>query len=195
MVANILLTGTPGVGKTTLIRKLVDALGCPARGFYTEEIREAGRRVGFKIATLDGADGVLAHVNIAGPARVSRYGVNTADVEAIGVPAITPASPEDIIVIDEIGKMECVSQPFKDAAWAALESPNLVLATIAMRGVGFIARVKRRADSKLFEVTKRNRDHLLGQVLHELETAAQAGSTRPRNRQSSHASHDREEKE
>ena len=191
-MANILLTGMPGVGKTTLIRKVIDALGRPARGFYTEEIREAGRRVGFKIATLDGVEGVLAHVTIAGPARVSRYGVNTADIEAVGIPAITPASPEDIIVIDEIGKMECVSQPFKDAAWAALESPNLVLATIAMRGVGFIARVKARADSRLFEVTRRNRDHLRAQILHELDTAAHAGGTSPGTRQSSH---DREETE
>ncbi len=191
-MANILLTGMPGVGKTTLIRTLTDALGRPARGFYTEEIRKAGHRVGFKIATLDGAEGVLAHVDIAGPARVSRYGVNTADIEAVGIPAITPASPEDIIVIDEIGKMECVSQAFKDTAWAALESPNLVLATIAMRGVGFIARVKARADSKLFEVTRRNRDHLLAQIVHELDTAAHAGGTSPGNRQSSH---DREERE
>lgn len=165
---NILLTGMPGVGKTTLIRRLVEALDRPARGFYTEEIREKGKRVGFKIATLDGREGILAHEKITGPNRVSRYGVSTTDLEAIGIPAITPASAEEIIVLDEIGKMECASKAFKDAAWAALDSPNLVLGTIARKGVGFIARVKRRPDVKLFDVTTRNRDHLAGQILHEL---------------------------
>jgi len=167
-VANVFLTGTPGVGKTTLIRGLIRALDRPARGFVTEEMREGGRRVGFKLATLDGREGVLAHENVGGPHRVSRYGVTTADLEAIGIPVITPRSPDEIIVIDEIGKMECASQAFKDAAWAALESSNLVLGTIARKGVGFIARVKRRPDVRLFEVTRANRGQLAAQILREL---------------------------
>lgn len=167
-VANILLTGMPGVGKTTLIRELAKKLDRPARGFFTEEIRGGGRRLGFKLATLDGREGVLAHEKIAGPKRVSRYGVSTADLEAIGIPAITPASPNEIIVIDEIGKMECASEAFKDAAWAVLDSPNLVLGTIARKGVGFIARVKERPDVKLFEVTRQNHDRLVVRILHEL---------------------------
>ena len=169
---NVLLTGTPGVGKTTLIRKLVEALGRPERGFITEEIREAGRRRGFRIVTLDGREGILAHDTIKGPNRVSRYGVSTAALEAIGIPAITPATPDEIIVLDEIGKMECASQAFKDAAWRALGAPNLVLGTIARKGVGFNARAKQRPDVKLFEVTPRNRDHLVTQILHELGVAA-----------------------
>ena len=167
-MSNILLTGKPGMGKTTLVQKLVKALERPARGMYTAETREDGRRVGFKLVTLDGKEGVLAHEDIRSANRVSRYGVSTDDLEAIGIPAITPASPGEIIVIDEIGKMECASQAFKDAVWAALEAPNLVLCTIARKGVGFIARVKRRPDVTLFEVTKQNRDHLAGQILHEL---------------------------
>jgi nucleoside-triphosphatase len=183
---NILLTGMPGVGKTTLIRKLVEALDRPARGFYTEEIREKGKRLGFKIATLDGREGVLAHETIRGSQRVGRYGVSTADLEAIGIPAITPASPDEIIVVDEIGKMECASEAFKDAAWRALESPNLVLGTIARKGVGFIARVKGRSDVKLFDVTRQNRDHLAGQILHALGGAKRGVAT--------HSDHAGEEK-
>lgn len=181
---NVLLTGTPGVGKTTLIRKLVEALGRPARGFVTDEIREGGRRRGFKIVTLDGREGILAHDTIKGRNRVSRYGVSTADLEAIGIPAITPASRDEIIVIDEIGKMECASRAFKDAAWRAFEAPNLVLATIARKGVGFIARVKQRADVKLVEVTARNRDHLVAQILHELGEGAQTSPGKPHRRRS-----------
>jgi nucleoside-triphosphatase len=162
---NILLTGMPGVGKTTVIRKLAEQLGRPARGFVTDEIREGGRRRGFKLVTLDGREGILAHDTIRSAERVSRYGVSTADLEAIGIPAITPKTPDEIIVLDEIGKMECASEAFKAAAWAALDAPNLVLGTIARRGVGFIARVKERADVTLVEMTTRNRDQLVGQLL------------------------------
>jgi nucleoside-triphosphatase len=165
---NVLLTGMPGVGKTTLIHSVVEKLDRPARGFTTAEIREGGRRRGFKIATLDGQEGILAHETIAGSPRVSRYGVSTADLEAIGIPAITPHDPSEIIILDEIGKMECVSEPFKDAAWRALDAPNLVLGTIARKGTGFIARVKQRPDVQLFEVTRGNRDQLVADILRLL---------------------------
>jgi len=168
---NILLTGMPGVGKTTLVRALVEKLDRPARGFTTEEIRERGRRRGFKIATLDGREGVLAHDTIAGPPRVSRYGVNVADIETIGIPAITPEDPDQIIVLDEIGKMECASEAFKEAAWRALDAPNLLLGTVARRGVGFIARVKQRPDVRLFEVTRGNREQLVGEILRFIRGA------------------------
>ncbi|MFQ6001621.1 MAG: nucleoside-triphosphatase, partial [Anaerolineae bacterium] len=72
----ILLAGRPGVGKTTVIKQVVEMLGGEAGGFYTEEIRQGGRRLGFKIITLEGEEGVLAHVDIKGAPRVSKYGVN-----------------------------------------------------------------------------------------------------------------------
>jgi nucleoside-triphosphatase len=175
---NILLTGMPGVGKTTLIRAVIGKLDRPARGFTTDEIRESGRRRGFKITTLNGREGVLAHDTFKGPVRVSRYGVSTADLETIGVPAITPKNPDEILVIDEIGKMECASEAFKTAAWRALEAPNLVLGTIARKGVGFVARVKRRPDVRLFDVTARNRDQLVAEILRLLPTGG--ASSRPR---------------
>lgn len=168
---NILLTGMPGVGKTTLIRTLVEKLDRPARGFTTEEIREGGRRRGFKIATLDGREGVLAHDTITGPARVGRYGVNVAGLEAIGIPAIAPEDTDEIIVLDEIGKMECTSEPFKEAAWRALDAPNHVLGTIARKGGGFIARVKDRPDVQLFDLTPRDREHLVEEILRLVRSA------------------------
>src|SRR5690606_15184027 len=78
MKKNLLVTGLPGTGKTTLIRKILDTLppGVSVSGFFTAEIRESGERVGFAVSTLDGRSGLLAHVRAGGRARVGRYGVD-----------------------------------------------------------------------------------------------------------------------
>ena len=86
-----LLTGTPGSGKTTAIRKIVSRLSCEVGGFYTEEIRESGRRTGFRLITLDGRQGVLAHVDIRRAPHISKYGVDLAVLDSIGVDCLMPA--------------------------------------------------------------------------------------------------------
>src|SRR2546421_1782737 len=120
----VLITGRPGSGKTTLIKRIVDNL--PSRGaagFYTEEIREHGARVGFKIVTLDGQEAVLAHVDFTTPARVGKYGLDLSAVEGIGVSAIRTAIREQrLVVIDEIGPMEIRSPVFRDAVTEAFKS-------------------------------------------------------------------------
>ena len=83
MPKNLLVTGPPGCGKTTLVRKIVQELGSlPMTGFYTEEIREGRDRVGFALVGLDGRRGVLSHVKVGGPYRVGRYGVDIAGFES-----------------------------------------------------------------------------------------------------------------
>jgi len=113
----ILLTGPPGCGKTTAVTKIVDTLDREVRmaGFYTEEIREAGRRVGFRWHRLDGRTGTLAHVHIKSPHRVGKYGVDIESFDREAVSVLAPdASDVDLFVIDEIGKMECFSDEFVD---------------------------------------------------------------------------------
>jgi energy-coupling factor transporter ATP-binding protein EcfA2 len=95
---NILVTGSPGCGKSTLIERVVRYLDHPVAGFFTREIREGGRRVGFAVATMDGREGVLAHQNIKGAYRVGRYGVRLDDLETLTVPAMFPDSLETIVV-------------------------------------------------------------------------------------------------
>ena len=93
MATNILVEGRPGGGKTTLIRKVV-ALGIPlAGGFLTEEIRQSGRRVGFRVEDIhSGGGGILAHVDRKGRPRVGKYGVDVASFDRIGVNALREAN-------------------------------------------------------------------------------------------------------
>ena len=166
MGKTILLTGRPRVGKTTIIKDVVRRLPGRAGGFYTEEIRERGRRQGFKIVTLDGQEGILAHVDIKSPMRVSKYGVNLADLEDIGVTAIREAvAHQDYVVIDEIGKMELFSKAFRDAVWAALHSEKPVLGTITLRPHPWADNVKALPQVTIIEVTEANRDKIAPKIL------------------------------
>ena len=170
MGKTILLTGRPRVGKTTIIKDVVRKLPGQAGGFYTEEMRERGRRQGFKIVTLEGREGVLAHVSIKGRMRVSKYGVNLADLEEIGVAAIREAiADKDYVVIDEIGKMELLSQAFRDAVWEAIHSDKAVLGTITLSSHPWADRVKALPQVTIIEVTQSNRARIAQQVLDTLE--------------------------
>jgi nucleoside-triphosphatase len=157
---NILVMGRPGVGKSTLIERVVSGIQRPATGFFTREIREGGKRVGFAVVTLDGEEGVLARQDIQGRFRVGKYGVNLADIDRVAVPSMRPAGPDVIVVIDEIGKMECLSPLFREALITVLDSENPVVGSIALKGTPFIERVKSRKDVSLIEVTEKNRDDL-----------------------------------
>ena len=156
----LLLTGRPGVGKTTALRSVVAQLGAKAGGFYTGEIREAGRRTGFQLVTLDGPAGILAGLNISSPYRVGRYGVHLSNLEELGVEALWQAiqNPEVmVVVIDEIGKMELFSTAFRQAVLAGLDSPKAVIGTITLARSPWVDALKARPDVTLLEVTAANR--------------------------------------
>ena len=128
-----LLTGPPSCGKTTVVRRAAQALGgLRLAGFYTQEVRERGRRVGFAIVGLSGQRCLLAHVDWHSQLRVGRYGVEPARLEPI-IQAELGQSPGevDVYVIDEIGKMECLCPPFVEAVRGVLDGPAPVLATVA----------------------------------------------------------------
>jgi len=167
---NILITGLPGVGKTTLIVKLAEALKdfYPA-GFYTTEIREEGVRKGFELISLDGRKGLLSHTDIDSQNRIGKYKVDINGFENFleSIPFFEPKI--HLIIIDEIGKMECLSEKFKRILQEMLDSQKWVIGTIALKGSGLISEVKKRQDVKLFEMTKKNRHCLLLEILKEVE--------------------------
>jgi nucleoside-triphosphatase len=162
---NLLVTGPPRCGKSTLIETVVSKIDLPLSGFFTREIRENGRRTGFKIITLNGKEGALAHERIKSKVRVGKYGVNLKDLDEIAVPSIVPSRFDQIIVIDEIGKMECFSTLFRETLLQALGSPNKVIGSIALKGEEFIQAVKKRPDVELFHISEENRDRLAASLI------------------------------
>ena len=168
----LLLTGRPGVGKTTAIRAVVSHLGARAGGFYTEEMREAGRRTGFRLVTLDGPTGILAGLNVPGPYRVGKYGVHLSNLDRVGVGALWRAirEPEvSVVVIDEIGKMELFSMAFREAVLAGLDGPKAVIGTITKARSPWVDAVKARLEVTLLEMTPANRSACPGLILAWLQ--------------------------
>jgi nucleoside-triphosphatase len=166
----ILLEGRPGSGKTTLARRLVAGLrerDIPVTGFTTEEIREAGKRVGFAIETADGERDVLAHVDLPGPPRVGKYGVDLAALERLANPALR-ADAGELVVIDELGKMELASSPFRDAVKQLFDSPADVVATVHVFRHPFTDALKGRPDVERLQVTAANRDDLARVLVRKL---------------------------
>jgi len=166
---NILITGPPGIGKTTLIEKIAkELIGLHPVGFYTDEIRENGIRKGFELISLSGRKGLLSHVDIRSPYRVSKYGVDVKRFEDFLdlIPFFERGT--EIVFIDEIGKMECFSEKFKQLLKKLLDSEKVFISTVALKGGGFIAEAKKRNDIKLFEMSPANRNSILSEILQEL---------------------------
>jgi nucleoside-triphosphatase len=167
---NVLLTGSPGVGKTMVIKKAVTRLAGLVGGFYTQEIREDGRRVGFTIQALDGRKGILAHKDARGTYFVqfkkSDYWINLQDLDEIAVDSILAAiESSNVIVVDEIGHMELFSDKFREAVLKAFDSGKSILATISKYGGPFEEKLKGREAVRVIEVTLENRDRLADEVV------------------------------
>ncbi len=167
MKENILITGVPGIGKTTLMMKIIEAMkGVGPVGFYTDEIREKGIRTGFSLTSVTGGRSTLSHIDIKSRFKVGKYGVDVAGFEAFIEQIPFFDDKTGVIVIDEIGKMECFSTKFTKLIRALLDSEKFFIATIALKGEGLIAEVKRRPDIKLYEITRDNRNDLLQRILN-----------------------------
>lgn len=162
----LLLTGSPGVGKTSALLRIVESLkakGYNVGGMVSREARAGRDRVGFEILNVNtGEKGWLAHVSQNEGPQVGRYRVNISDLENIGAKAITSAVKEsDVIVIDEIGPMELHSKKFKEAALTAAESPKLLIGVVHWKATdSFLTRIKDRDDAEVRVVTVENRENL-----------------------------------
>ena len=170
MQNNILITGKPGCGKTTLFKKILRELG-PINlvGFYTDEIRKSGYRKGFLLKSFDGNSKILAHVGLKGNVKVGKYGVDIAGFEKFFEQLNFSDPSIELIGIDEIGKMECFSEKFVRLLIDILDCDRMVLATIAQEGGGVISRIKERPDIRLFEITKDTQDLAFDNIIQLLQ--------------------------
>jgi nucleoside-triphosphatase len=162
----IFLTGPPRIGKTTVLLKTVEELkrkNITFGGMISQEIREGGVRVGFKIIDLaDQKEGLLAHIKqIEGP-MMGKYKVCLRDLESLGVKAIlTALGKADVVVIDEVGPMELLSQAFQRSVKEAVNSEKTVLGTIHYKvRAPLITAIKNKKDTEIIEVTQNNRETL-----------------------------------
>ena len=166
-----LLTGPPGVGKTTLIKEAITAIEQRAGGFYTREMRSQGVRQGFEIVTLDGASAILASIDFHGPCRVSKYGVMADNLDNVGVAALRRATKEcAIVVVDEIGKMELFSPAFREAVLEALDSGKKLLGTIMLAPHPGADRIKQDPRVEVVMVSRANHQQVAQELLAWLKS-------------------------
>jgi len=165
-----LLTGRPGTGKTSLIKQAIAGVRGKVGGFYTEEIRSGGVREGFRLVSLDGQEAILAHIDTPSPYRVSKYGVDIDSLDRVGVAALNQAAKEcNLVVVDEIGKMELFSANFREAVWQIINSGKKVLGTIMFQANPWVDAIKRQPQVNLVEVTRANYQRVLAELLVWLE--------------------------
>jgi len=173
MGQTLLLTGRPGIGKTTIIKAVIAQLGDRAGGFYTEEILGPGGRKGFRLITLAGQSAVIAHIDFKSRSQVGRYDVKVDTIDKLGAGAIRSAIEHNpIVIIDEIGKMELFSSPFQSAVLKAVSSPKIVLAAAMLDDHPWLLALKSLPNVTVWEVTKVNRTKLVEQVLGWLQQQA-----------------------
>jgi nucleoside-triphosphatase THEP1 len=161
----LLLTGMPGTGKTSLIKQAAASLGDRAGGFYTEEIRVRGVRQGFRIVTLNGRSAILASTSISSRYRVSKYGVDVHGLDEIGVASLLEAAHNrEIVVIDEIGKMEFFSKQFRTVVSEIIDSKKKVLGTIMLKPDPVAEIIKQKPQVKILTVTRSNHQEILKEI-------------------------------
>jgi nucleoside-triphosphatase len=172
----LLLTGRPGVGKTTALRAAAGKLGdFRLDGFYTEEIRAGRDRRGFRLVTFTGDSAILAHVDLPAP-RISKYGVDVPTIDRFAARLGSSGGRFELYLIDEIGKMECLSEAFVGAMRRLVDSGQPLVATVAQHGSGFIQEVKSRRDVETWTVTEATRDALPDRIVAWIQHAVRRSS-------------------
>lgn len=167
MRKNILLTGIPRSGKSTLLNKVIKEIFYK-KGFVTDEVRQNGERIGFDIATTSGQRYIFSRLNEESPFKVPSasnpknfYGVRINEIDR-AVDECYKFTERDLLYLDEIGQMELYSKKFKELCSRYLDSQNTSISTISRFYVDdFIESIKKRKDIILVEISPENREQKL----------------------------------
>ncbi|MGC8852927.1 MAG: NTPase [Hydrogenobacter sp.] len=170
----VVLTGPPGIGKTTLVKKVVERIKDKAIGFWTEEVRDKVKkeRTGFRIVSTDKKSIIFASKFFTSKYLVGSYGVNVERFESVALPILERALKEKdkIVVIDEVGKMELFSEKFANMVSLLLsDTKRSMLITIPIRDVHPLVKwIRRHPQVVLMELKKENRDALPEEIVNLL---------------------------
>lgn len=169
-----MLTGRPGVGKTTIVNRVYEHYsknGFKIEGLTTREVREGSARTGFMIADLaSGQEGWLAKKEIGTGPRVGSYVVVSHDLERIGVAALerSMSGPADLVIVDEIGPMEMTSTLFRSNISKILNGNKAVVATVKF-GSRYPEVESIRQKSLHWEITKENRESIYRRLIRQVD--------------------------
>ncbi len=157
MRKNILITGMPRSGKSTILKKIIKKYDRKV-GFVTDEVRENGERVGFQIETHTGEKTMLANINFKTNFKVSRYFVDVNNLDQV-IPKVSVFNNDDLLFLDEIGQMELFSEKFKNLVYEYLDSSNVCIATLSkIFSDAFTEKIKNRDDVIIVEINEETRD-------------------------------------
>lgn len=171
-----LVTGPPGVGKSTLVSRvtlMLKSRGIIIGGCTTSEKRQGGVRIGFEVKDLtNGTTGELASTSAKMGPRVGKYRVNLSDLASVGAKGLSDAADvSELIVIDEVGPMELVSPDFRRAVRKCIDSGKPILAVVHERLEDDLLAELRSKAKELIELDTNNRDGATDQIAAEIGAA------------------------
>lgn len=173
MPEKILITGYPGVGKTTLINSLIPYLKGKKNitGFITREIRNktTSRRIGFTIEDFKGNSQIMAHLDFKSQYKVGFYGVNIDNINKIALPVLRERNENDLVIVDEIGIMELFSEELKKEFDRLFEDSSLLIATIKLKRNPELDKYKSLSHVSLYNLERNNREEIFQKVLAEIK--------------------------
>lgn len=169
MKKNLLLTGTPGCGKTRIIRKLSEVFKeFNPTGFFTVEVEQDGTKAGVLVSNLQGDSRILASPTLKSRYSVGKLRVDVKSFDNLLDDVFSTEKKIGLYVIDGIDKLECQSKKFSKLIFQLLDSDKPVLATIAEKGTGILSDIKKREDVKLHDITPETRDLRMKEITLEL---------------------------
>ncbi|XP_062128174.1 nucleoside-triphosphatase THEP1 [Drosophila sulfurigaster albostrigata] len=170
-----LITGQPGIGKTTLVGKIAAKMRnqCTLQGFFTDEVRENNQRIGFDVVTMSGKREILAREKVRGNLpKVGKYSVYVENFEKLALPLLTISSrPTQLMIIDEVGKMELLSKRFEEAVRMLVLYEQIALITIPLhtnKRIGLVEFLKSYPQSRIYTVNHTNRDSLVRTISEDI---------------------------